>query len=187
MKPVKSLFAGAAAFVSLSIFAVPTASAQIFDGVWFKLVAKVQGYSVDPATGVYSKHNFTQKVYLLLESTGGGPVPGTPFDYDITTYTETAPGTWTGQMQDNESTISANENFFSDLNLELPGAGGSYVEIYHTPFIKTKTDGLGALTSAKYKARGEVYFGDDGSGNEIYGDISIRGKSVDVSKLPFVP
>lgn len=187
MKLVKLLLAAAIVFLSSSLLTASTASAQMLDNVWFKVSVKVKAFSVDPATGDYDKYKLSQTVYLLFELTGGGPLPGTPLDYDITAYTETAPGVWTSDYQDSNSTTSSNENFFPDVYFGLDGMGGSWVGLYHTPHIAIKTDGVGAFKSAKYTALGEVYEGEDGSGNEIYGDVSIKGKSTDVSKLPFVP
>jgi hypothetical protein len=187
MKSAKLASAIAAVFLASSLLAASAASAQMLDDVWFKLVVKVKGYSVDPATGDYDNYKLSQTVYLLFELTGGGPLPGTALDYDLTAYTETAPGVWTADLQDNESTISSNENFFPDVNFTLDGMGGSWVGLYHTPHIQIKDDGMGGLKKAKYKALGEVFEGEDSSGNEIYGDASIKGKTVDVSKLPFIP
>ena len=180
MKKLNVLLSAFVALALLLVFSTPSAKAQLLNDVWFKLKLSTKGYLVDPGTGDYSKQNFSESFYMHL-------VFNDP-DYNIDVYTETAPDTWTNVYNTSESTIDANENFFSDLYLYLEGDGGDYIEIYHTPFIAIKTDSLGAFVKAKYKGVGEVFFGEfDGGAQEYYGYAQIQGKSIDASKLPFTP
>lgn len=180
MKKLNVFLCGFVALALLLVVSTPSAKAQLLDDVWFKMKVSAKGYLVDPVTGDYSKKNLSGKFYMHFVYNAGS--------YDIDVYTETAPGTWTNSYSTSESTIAANENFFSDFYLELYGEGGDYIEIYHTPFIKIKTDGAGAFAKATYNGVGEVLYGEfDGGAQEYYGYAKIKGKSKDASKLPFTP
>lgn len=172
----------------LWIFTISAAMAQpppMFDDVWFKLNVKVKGYRVDPVSGTYERYNFRITAYVYFTYDSGGPIGINPITYNYVIVTEQAPGIWNTSYVDTEDTILTNENFFPDFYFYLAGEGGSWIHFYHTPFIKIRTDSFGAFLKASYKAYGEVFGGNDGAGNEIYGSCVINGKSIDPSMLPF--
>ena len=187
MKPAKLLFAAAVLFVSSSLLAAPPAAAQTLDGAWYKLKARVKGYSVDPATGDMAIYKSKQWVFLSLAYKEGGPTPGTPVTYYATTYTETAPGVWAITDQGEITSSSATEQAFPSVEFVLPGMGGSSVSIHQTPLVMIKTDSYGALLRTGWKNKGEVFSGDDGTGRWIYGDIDLTGRGIDISRCPFIP
>jgi hypothetical protein len=187
MKAAKLLFAAAVIFVSSSLLAGPPASAQILSDVWLKTRVLVKGYSVDPVSGDHTKYNKKQWIYISLASTGGGPVPLAAVEYNITSYAETTPGVWTVTDHGEFDTSPKSESFFPDVDLTLPGLGGSSISLAHTPHVKITLDKLGAIKHVLWRGRGEVYAGNDGTGRIIYGDVYVKGKEIDISRCPFIP
>jgi hypothetical protein len=183
MKRIKWLISGLIVLTILCV-AVPNVSAQAWDGQWFRLACLLKSYEVDPATGTFEKLNARFTAYL------GFGVSTANLDgsrtYPLAVWTETAPDTWTNSFSTNATTIVANENFISDLNLVFVGEGGvfpgtgPYIETYVTPAI------IPMRRNISFIATGEVYFGLN-DGNQVYGSVTIKGTNVDPSKLPFTP
>jgi hypothetical protein len=173
VKRIKLLVGLLVALVILGAVSAPTASAQALDGVWLKCKINVKGYSVEPATGVYSKLNGSAPVYLHFVWNG--------FDYLIAVWTY-ADGSWANTANTMEPAVTPGENFISQLGLHFVFSSTDSIHTYHTPFIKYNN---GKVT---YKGTGEVHRGKvDGGTKNYYGYFNISGTSVDVSKLPFDP
>jgi len=183
MKRMKWLISGLVVLTILCFFVVPKVSAQAWDGKWVRLSCVVKAYEVNPGTGAFEKHNTKFTAYLGFTDLGPG-VAGGLRRYALAVWTETAPGTWTSSTPTPEDTVPANENFFSDIQLYFQLGGGEgippYILVNITPAI------IQSRRNLSFVAEGEVVYGIIDL-HQIYGGITIKGVSVDPSKLPFTP
>lgn len=171
MKRIKLLVGLLVALVILGGMSAPDASAQALHGKWLKCKINVKGYSVDPATGFYSRSNGSGPVYLhFVWDTN---------HYDIAVWTD-PDGIWANTYDAKADTNHPGENFISSFYLHFVITPG-YLDTCHTPFIKYNDKG-----KVTYKGTGEVY-GGKVDGLDYYGYFNISGTSVDVDKLPFNP
>ena len=172
--------------VLLAFVFVPLASAQRFDGVWFKLRFVGKGYTLNDSGG-FQKLTVSAPIYIHFTSTG-------THQYSAQVWTKTDSG-WNNSTTSDVETIGANENIISDWGGTLYGGEGSSVHVYCTFFINVKTDKHGAVASGVFDGGGEI---DDGmlalvnnggatQYNHYYGTCTIKGTVVKASKLPFSP
>ena len=166
-----------------SVFVLPVVSAQRLNGLWFKLKLSVKGHTLDDDTeSVVSKLNFSAPVYAQFVTTA-------PQRYRINFWTQ-VDGVWTNLTSVNETLIGTNENFISDSSLTIEGSGGNSIHTRHTVYITSKlAGGTGEVVSATYDGVGEVNTGttiDLGVTNTLYGGCTLKGKTIDPLKLPFV-
>jgi hypothetical protein len=180
MKKIKLLVGFLLALLILSAVSAPTVSAQALDGVWLKCKVNVKGYHVEPVTGNYFKENGSLPAYLHFV---WDQVPNSGH-YAVAVWT-LIDGVWQNKSAATADTNVPGENFISNffLNFVYSGAGGS-LNTYHTPFITYQYKG-GMLTKVTYKGTGEVPKSFSDASLNYYGNFSISGTSVDVSKLPF--
>jgi hypothetical protein len=171
-----------AALLILIAFAItaPIASAQKLDGQWFQLKLTAKGRTLNSDTGEIKKDNFSQPLYLRFIATGD------PRDYNIQVWTLRDDG-WTNAVTlESITLVGTNENFISDFSVTVNGASGNVVHLYHTVFLNNKLDDAGNVTSSTYEGAGEINSGTI-SGLKYFGGCSVKGKTIDASKLPFSP
>jgi hypothetical protein len=171
MRRSKLLIATVVALSLLCFFTIPTASAQPLDGVWFKLNGRFQGYAVNPISGNAERSKGRGIAYLGFLWNGVSL-------YSYAVYTQQDVG-W-AYSSGGEYTPDF-DYFFTDWHWDWLGEGGFSINIYHTAGITPAARGF------RYQGWGEVVDGDDGDGNILYGGVSIKGRSIDPSKLPFPP
>lgn len=159
------------------------------DNVWLKLVYKTKaGQQIDEATGGISKGRskgtcFTQLIY-------------TP------NIDPLMPGTYAGDIIC-ENSLGAFVSTGSSINLnELPGGDAAFAEGDVTeysnsdePTVRGRGNGLlilkkdkaGAFKKATYKTLASALDGAslDGGATTLIGGLSVKGKSIDETKLPF--
>lgn len=177
MRRVKLVIASVVALSLLCFFTISTASAQpLLDGLWFKLTGRATGYAVDPVTGDAMRGRFPHIGYLGFVWDGGG---GPPYTYNYVVYTKQGPDVWA--ISSSGTCSPSFDSYFPDWEWIWQGEGGVELDFYHTAVITPTWRGL------RYQGWGEVYDGDDGAGNRLYGGITITGTSIDPSRLPFVP
>ena len=160
----------------------PVVSAQKFDGVWFKLKLSIKGWTLDdPTQSIISTFNESPPVYAEFVSTGG-------HDYDVHFWT-LVDGTWSNSYTTGQTLLGTNENFLSDSSVTIVLNGGDAVHTFHTVFISSKlAGGTGEVLSATYNGVGEINTGTiliGGVTNRAFGGCTLKGKTIDASKLPF--
>jgi len=171
MRHAKLLITTVVALSLLCFFTIPTASAQPLDGLWFRLNGQFQGYTVDPGTGGAAGRRVGGIAYLGFVWNGVDA-----YNYEV--YTEQAPGVWS--LSTSGSYMPTLEYYFPDWEWTWWGEGGLFVTFYQTAAITPARWGSGL----RYRGWGEVYDGDDGLGNMLYGGVTITGRSIDPSRLP---
>lgn len=181
MKRIKMIVGFVVALAILGAVSAPTASAQVLNGVWLKCKVADKGYSVNLATGDYSKLNRSVSVYLNFiwdEALA---------QYNVALWTNPG-GVWNKWYTGNAATNNPGENFIPDFYLYIVTSitGTDFINTVQSPFLNLKfKDGI--LTKVTYKGTG-ISSGmvEDGTLN-YYGYCNISGTSVDESKLPFTP
>ena len=152
------------------------------NGLWFKLNAVAQGYTVDNHFGGKVKKNITVPLYM------GFAWDDVNSQYNVSIFTETAPGVWTNNHPTTRIPSSYTQNFFPDWGLSIYLNSTDHIHTYHTPYIKYTLDHTGAVKKATYSGIGEVNSGSFEADSLTYmGNVKISGSTVSVSTLPFTP
>ena len=162
----------------LIFFTAPVVSAQILDGQWFELKIKIKGLLVE-GDGITSA-SYSGKAYLNVQ--WDSVAPG--YDYVVRSWDGDSWQSLTGQdvsvygyngviMFEWPSSVYFNTNDSFHLNKV-------------TNFkIKQETDGQ--LKSATIASQACSVYGSWLYGRRFYGGCTIKGKTIDPSKLPFTP
>ena len=182
MKHVRWMWSLLVIVVLVGALVVPIVSAQRFDGIWFSLKLSVKGWTLDnPTQSQIVKFSESMPVYVEFVSTGGQA-------YDLHFWTQ-VDGVWSNSYTVGQTIIGTNENFLSDSSVTFVGNGGDSVHTFHTVFISSKlAGGTGEVQSATYTGAGEINTGTiiiGGVTNRAFGSCTVKGKTVDPSKLPF--
>jgi hypothetical protein len=152
-------------------------------GQWFKLKAKVRGYSVG-MDETASKWRTKFDAYLYLDGEGDNE---SAFYYYLVVC-EVEPDIWevvtSGELRASEA---EGIFFLSDMFFAFVNPDGTFINNYTTSIIKTKVNRFGELKKANFRTLGsEVYWGIDASDNStLFGRTKIKGKLIDPEKLPF--
>jgi len=169
MKHTHHLGLRAAVLTILLFMSVAAVSAQSLDGKWFKFLVTADAWRVDPDTGKQLPYKFEFYAYVHFTYVGPGHLPrGSVYDYEV--WSKYAPGSWAISASSQEWTSEYSENFFEDWWLEFFTPSGGYFFTYITP--RAVVPPLGNA----FKAGGEIYRGDDGTGKIIYGWLTLTGQ-----------
>ena len=168
---VVAIFAGS--------FLASIAQAQRLDGLWFKLDLSASGHTLDESgtTDTFSKD---LTVYVHFKSTG------TPAEYELRFWTKRE-NAWTNMLGGHLTTLRGkNENILSSMDVQFHGNGEDYLDTTLTAFIDSQPNSSGGPASATFEGHG-IIFGGQVSGAQPYGSVTLSGKKVDSSELPFTP
>ncbi|MBW1792434.1 MAG: hypothetical protein JRJ14_09320 [Deltaproteobacteria bacterium] len=189
MKGAKMISGGLVILALIFAFNVPGASAQILDGVWFKIIVEGQGKAVDLADDeLLGNEEFKLKVFAQFIWDGGA----NEYVYDM--YIKGEQGEW--EYWD-RFPIDADE-LFSDpdenwamifngvidfLNLKKP----LMIVMYHTSLIKIDKKTSGDFKYAKIKSLGSHCYATQDMQTYVFGSCKMTGESIEESDLPFTP
>jgi len=165
--------------VTLALFLVAPARAQLLGGTWFKLKIAAKGWVIDVETGKAKPTTHQQTAYMSLLPTGIG--------YTAQIYSELSPGNWVGGPGIELGTTGAGELFVVNQVMTIPGPGGQSLDLSTTLRLIFKFDKDGALKQAKIKTLAGELSGSstlDGA-NLFIGSIKLSGKTVEPTSLPF--
>ena len=185
----RRLFAAALALGLALTFAAPT-QAQVLDDTWYVLKVSGKGYLIDDVSGEATKAKFKTTAYMYLsfgagDSVGDGPPSQT---YEVAIWTQ-VDGEWDVSYAGEWGLFGTDDLLFvADQDPEFATGPTSYFAGYHTAEIKNKFDKEGHLKKSTYKSLGaELIEGTETGAESAIGGYSIKGKSIDPSKLPFDP
>jgi len=177
----------------------PATSAQVMDGVWFKLTISAKGVGIEPdGSVVKAKQKFVSYMFVsnFRPEAGEGGSPSAGYSFQI--FHEAAPGVWLGDVSGNMLVLGPNEEFLDTLQTtfygpDAVGGGGGKEGAAHTGFdgvfngeFKIKTDARGQFKSASFKSLGGVAPEGAVDGDTSFaGGFTVKGKSVAQESLPF--
>jgi len=170
---------GAIALCVILLVGTFTASAQALDSVWFQLNISAKGYSVEGDEVI--KGGFKTTAYLFLEWLE----PDSEYRYILVCNT---PKGWSETSTDRfPLTISSEDYIFiPDKEFIVSDPAGFNINISWTALIRAKLDASGEVSSATFSTLGaHVYDGVNPEDDTVYGGASIKGKTIDESKIPF--
>ena len=179
MKKWISLFS-LVAFMGLVLSAFSsTASAQLLDNTWFKILVVTKGYSLD-SMGDVRKSGAKAFVYMYVTWNDGES------EYNCDVWSETSDGVW-------EVTTNSSFNMEKNGVLFLPDNGWNIAtpnatfHFYQTSVIWLRSF-ADSLRSASFRSLGaEVNSGTLDDGSSFYGGALLVGASVPASRIPFEP
>lgn len=162
---------------------------QVLDNTWFEIKVKAKGMVVNPDESV-AKGKLNTKAYMHVWWSGE---PDNMYIYDI--FSEIGEDNWAFTSGDAFGLTTASEEyiFLGDYWFGIAEKSGGFLGIYLTAYFKTILDKkTGELKKATFESFGAEAPGpgDPGSSldgmNDFYGGVSLKGKLIDESKLPFV-
>jgi hypothetical protein len=191
-------------FVALLFTALlaPSSHGQRLDDTWFKLTVNVNGIAVTSSSDVAKAKGKFVAYMDVRESLVGAPEGFTGFIYDFTIWSEVLDDVWVPFSIGSFFTVGPDElamigpgpgpdNVGVRMIFGLPGAGaeggGDNLTVDAIMSLKIKTDKQGALKGANLKSLGAVVPEGISEGELLFGGAKIKGKLLDVSKLPFDP
>ena len=181
-----------------SAFLTPAPRAQALDGTWFKVTLNLRGGAGDGSELSNAKAKVLAYVFMQpsAPADGGLATQG----YQGAVWSEVTPGAWSQVSIMEFTTLGADEagmvgptSGADDAGVEIVAAltstGGDgpvdFVSVHFTARLKIKLDKEGALKKASFKSFGAVLpEGFDGS-TYLFGGGTVKGQSIDPSKLPF--
>ena len=186
----RRLFAAALALGLALTFAAPT-QAQVLNDTWFVLKVSGKGYLIDDGSGEATKTKFKTTAYMHVLSEpvalkAAGDPPSQSYDIFIWTQVD---GEWDVSYSGSWELFGTDDLLFvADVDPAFYTGPTSYFAGYHTAEIKNKFDKEGHLKKSTYKSLGaELIEGTETGAESAIGGYSIKGKSIDPSKLPFDP
>jgi len=158
----------------VGFMAVPQASAQVLDDMWFKLSCQIKAVQQNTITGGTAPFNLNFTAYLRFSYFG--EELGIPL-YFINVWSRTSPGHWviTGNENPNPA-LPWTDQVFPDFGIQFYGEGHTYIISYITPFVNNMLTTL--------FAQGEIFAGWNSAGNAVYGGINIQGQAIPESQVP---
>jgi len=165
--------------VLAAIVLAPLSQAQRLNGVWFKLDLSAHGHTLDNSgnTDTFVK---SQTVYVSFTSTD------TPCEYDLHFWTR-RDNAWTNSFGAYMTTLQGkNENIMSSMDVQFHGNGEDYLDTTFTAYIDSQLNSSGGVASATFDGQGIIFDGKI-SGAQPYGSLTLTGKKINPSDLPFTP
>lgn len=162
--------------ILLALLTAPLAFGQALHDQWFKLSIGIKGFMVD-VTGELTPLVCGCENYMHLL-----------WDTDHYTYRlfDHAGVEIAGPLSTTFTTIGADENLVVNLQTRF-ARDANHIDTHHTSYIRIKKDSHGVFKKATFTSLGcDVYDGTVG-GQDFYGGCTIKGKTIDLKKLPFDP
>lgn len=189
----------AALLAAVALAVTPAADAQILDGTWFKVTARMKGQAVEE-DGSTSPANAKGVFYVnfeenpIIEGEDGSIV----YDVDVVAVLD---GNAFLTDSTRMATIGADEQLMVGAELgnesdgvrwttRVPGKESDpFLQMLFLAQVKVKRDKEGALKSARFKSVGGTVpyavFGIGPTLRDAFGSVKLSGKLVKVEDLPF--
>ena len=170
-------------------FNVPGASAQILDGVWFKIIVEGQGKAVDLSdVELLGNEEFKLKVFIqfIWDDVAN--------EYVYAMYIKNAQGEWEYRdrfpIDADELFADPDENWaiifngeIDFINLKKP----LLIVMHHTSLIKIDKKTSGDFKYGKIKSLGSQCYATQDMQTLTFGSCTMTGESIKVDDLPFTP
>ena len=165
----------------LIFFTAPVVSAQILDGQWFELKFKTKGLFIDNSDTVTSA-SYSIVAYLNLEWDNVAQA------YDCVVRSKRG-DSWGGSGSEDLRVSGTNEEIMAYWFASIWHSAGilDMFSLTLSTNFKIKKDSTGQFKSATISSLGCVAVGNFSGDGDFYGNCTIKGKSIDPSKLPFTP
>ena len=163
--------------IALLVFLVaPVASAQLLDGQWFQMKFKVKGLLI---TGdAVAPANYSGVSYLKLQWNA----VSSSYDYEVHSWDGASWRIGTGQ---DVGLYGPKENVTTEWVSDLYLTNTEHLSFNKQTSFTIKNDSSGQLKSATISSLSCSAYGTWLGSRHFYGGCTMKGKTIDPSKLPF--
>lgn len=193
MKQYSKIFCSVLVAVTVILAGNSIAYTQVLDDTWFELKVKAKGMAVDPDETV-KKGKLSTKAYMYViwneaESAYQYAIIS---EYSKDKWDDFSYGEFTPTLSTSEEYI-----FLADYWMGIAEESGAFISFYCTAYFNVVLDKkTGELKKATFESLGAEIYGPDEEDpeysstldgeNDFYGGVTLKGKLIDESKLPFV-
>ena len=187
---MRKFLAATLALVALASPLGAGAPGSALDGLWFKVKVKAKGWTYGPGVPEPKKASFSTTVFVNL--TFDTPAAEGGLSYTMSVWAEDSPDVWSLMDSDHASFPSSTGPelyLFQGMDFSISGPGPESITCQPLVAVKaSKFSQTGGVLKATFTSLGAgVDGGTFGLDVFFFGGATLKGKTVDVENLPFVP